>query len=60
MTDAAEIEAIAAANTLAPQELSDTEIRQLLAFLGALTDEASLAGRLGVPDTVPSGLVVER
>lgn len=60
MTDAAEIEAIAAANTLAPQELSDAEIRQLLAFLGALTDEASLAGRLGVPDTVPSGLVVER
>ena len=60
MTDAAEIEAIAAANTLAPQELSDAELRQLLAFLGALTDEASIAGRLGVPKTVPSGLVIER
>ncbi|MEX5727363.1 cytochrome c peroxidase [Rhodovulum iodosum] len=55
-----DLAAIAAANELALQELSDSEIAQLIAFLGSLTDRASLAGRLGVPDEVPSGLPVER
>ena len=51
---------IAAANGLAPLALSDDEVDTLLAFLLSLTDEASLEGRLGVPQTVPSGLPVER
>lgn len=39
--------------------LDDSDFDALLAFLGSLRDEASLAGRLGVPVKVPSGLPVE-
>ncbi|MCA0869505.1 c-type cytochrome [Seohaeicola saemankumensis] len=56
----AERAAIAAANELAPVTLSDAEIADLLAFLDALSDPTSLAGRMGVPDAVPSGLPVAR
>ncbi|MBV1927085.1 MAG: cytochrome-c peroxidase [Rhodobacteraceae bacterium] len=55
-----EIAAIAAANELAPVTLTDTEVSQILAFLETLTDEQSLKGRLGIPQTVPSGLPVDR
>jgi cytochrome c peroxidase len=55
-----EVDAIAAANTLVPVALSDAEVAQLLAFLEALTDPASLTGRLGVPQSVPSGLPVDQ
>ena len=57
-SDPAERAAIAAANTLAPVSLTDAEVADLIAFLHALTDETSLAGRLGEPETVPSGLVM--
>jgi cytochrome c peroxidase len=40
--------------------LTDDELGALVVFLAALTDEASLAGRLGIPETVPSGLPVDR
>lgn len=60
MDAAAEVSAIAAANTLGSQHLSDTEIADLMAFLAALTDETALAGRLGVPAHVPSGLPVDQ
>ena len=40
--------------------LLDEDIASLIAFLDALTDEASIAGRLGIPDAVPSGLPVDR
>ena len=52
--------AIAAANELSPSNLSETEIIQIVAFLNALSDTASLAGKLGVPRTVPSGLPVDQ
>lgn len=55
----AEAAAILAANELAAVALSDAEIDRIVAFLGALTDPAALAGRLGVPETVPSGLPVD-
>ncbi len=55
-----EMQAIAQANELAPVKLGEDEIADILAFLDALTDETSLAGRLGVPDAVPSGLPVPR
>lgn len=55
-----EIEAIAAANELSPVFLTDDEVAQLLAFLETLTDEQSLAGRMGIPESVPSGLLLER
>ncbi|MEO0381840.1 MAG: cytochrome-c peroxidase, partial [Pseudomonadota bacterium] len=60
LNDAAEIEAIAAANILRPQSLTDSEVGDLLAFLAALTDPQSLRGALGVPETVPSGLPVDQ
>ena len=56
--DGAELQAMIAANVLPPKALSAQDIRALVAFLEALTDEASLQGRLGVPDAVPSGLPV--
>ncbi len=40
--------------------LQQDEIDLLVAFLETLTDETALAGRRGVPDTVPSGLPVAR
>ncbi|MCL6282417.1 c-type cytochrome [Ruegeria sp. 2012CJ41-6] len=57
LNDPQEVAKIAAANDLAPLALSDDEIADLIAFLGALTDDAK---RLGVPDIVPSGLPVDR
>ena len=60
LTDAAEIDAIAAANVLLPLSLTDAEVDDILAFLNALTDPQSLRGALGVPASVPSGLPVDQ
>jgi len=60
LNDPAEIDAIAAANTLAPVSLSDVEVAQLIAFLHILSDPAGQTGRMGVPATVPSGLPVDQ
>jgi len=49
---------IADANELAPVDLTETEVAQLVAFLGALTDDASRDLRSEVPNRVPSGLEV--
>lgn len=40
--------------------LSDAEIARIMAFLETLTEPAAIAGRLGTPDRVPSGLPVDR
>ncbi len=58
--DGVERDAIALANALEPRALSDQEVADLVAFLATLTDETSLTGRLGIPDTVPSGLAVDQ
>ncbi len=60
MVDPTEMARISAANELAPRVLSQAEVNAIIAFLGALTDEDSLDGRLGVPATVPSGLPVDQ
>lgn len=60
MDDPAEVAAIADANELAPLALTDGEIDAITAFLHTLTDAESVAGRLGVPDKVPSGLAVDK
>ena len=60
MEDPAELAAIGAANELEPFDLTDAEIAALQAFLHELTDPLADAGRLGVPDAVPSGLPVPR
>lgn len=43
-----------------PVDLTDAEIDQIIDFLDALNDPVSLGHRLGVPDSVPSGLPVEQ
>lgn len=59
LDDPDEMAAIAAANELEPQTLSNEEVNQLLAFLNSLTDPFSSNGRLGIPKSVPSGLPVD-
>ncbi len=56
----AELESISTANELAPVALTNAEVSDLMAFLDSLTDPLSLAGRLGVPARVPSGLPVDQ
>lgn len=60
LDDPVEIEAILAAVSLPPVALSEADISALMAFLGSLTDETALKGRMGIPETVPSGLKVDR
>ena len=60
LDDPNELAAIADANTLEPVSLSDEDVADILAFLEALSDPVSLDGRLGVPESVPSGLAVDR
>lgn len=60
LEDPDEMARITAANEVRPVSLSETEIGQIVAFLESLTDAGSLAGRLGIPETVPSGLPVDR
>lgn len=56
MHDPEQVSAIAAAVITPPVSLSDADVAALVAFLDTLTDTASLQGRLGIPDKVPSGL----
>ena len=56
----ADVAAIAAAVTIESVQISDQHVTALIAFLDALTDPAALEGRLGVPQTVPSGLPVDQ
>lgn len=44
---------------ISPISLSEDEIDDLVSFLNALTGETTANGRLGRPDTVPSGLGVD-
>ncbi|MFC7705894.1 cytochrome-c peroxidase [Plastorhodobacter daqingensis] len=52
--------AIAAAVRRAPLQLAADDRSALLSFLESLTDKGAIAGRLGIPEAVPSGLPVER
>ncbi len=56
MMDPAQVAQIAAAVTVAPVALTQDDVAALVAFLDSLTDPAAVAGRLGVPVAVPSGL----
>ena len=57
LDDPGVVEAIAAAVEVTPQPLGDEDVAAILAFLKALEDPAE---RLGVPESVPSGLKVDR
>ena len=48
------------AAAVAPGTLTPDQVMQIVAFLQTLSDPVALTGRLGVPDTVPSGLPVDR
>lgn len=54
-----EVAAIDAA-AVAGKALDDTAIAAIIAFLETLRDQEAINGRLGVPDSVPSGLPVDR
>ena len=58
MDDPAELGAIADAVQTPPIALGDDDIADIVAFLDSLSDAQALAGRLGVPSFVPSGLDV--
>lgn len=60
MDDPDAVAAIAAAVTTPPVSLSDGDVAALVAFLESLTDPIAVKGRLGVPDSVPSGLDVAK
>ncbi|WGH79919.1 cytochrome-c peroxidase [Jannaschia ovalis] len=57
--DRREMARVRAAVDIAPVALSEAEIADLVAFLGALEGRESVKGRLGKPAAVPSGLPVE-
>ncbi len=58
--DPAEQQALRASVRIAPRRLEAEDIAALVAFLETLDDPEALAGRLGIPETVPSGLAVDR
>lgn len=60
LANAEERAAIRAAVELAPIPLSDTELAEIEAFLASLTDPVALRERMGVPESVPSGLPLDR
>lgn len=59
-SDTREMARVRQAVDIRPVALSDADIADLVAFLGALEGGYSRYGRLGIPDAVPSGLAVER
>jgi len=58
MDDAAQVAAISDAVQHKGVPLTAQEVADIVAFLETLTDPASIDGRLGIPETVPSGLPV--
>ena len=58
MDDPTEVAKIANAVSVMPVLLSSTEVSEIVAFLGALSDSSALTGRLGIPGSVPSGLAI--
>jgi len=60
MDDFDEVMRIAEATEITPVELTEQQVQDLLAFLDALTDPQAIAGKLGAPDSVPSGLPMDR
>lgn len=54
-----EVMALIQSSTIKPIDLSDEEVAALVSFLKSLSDPQSLAGRLGKPEEVPSGLLLD-
>ncbi|APE45295.1 cytochrome-c peroxidase [Sulfitobacter alexandrii] len=60
MRDPEQVAAILGAVRAPAVKLSPGEVAEIVAFLETLTDPVAVKGRLGVPETVPSGLPVPR
>lgn len=60
LSDSRERARIRAAVDITPRNLSEQDIDDLVAFLHGLTGAESVHGRLGRPETVPSGLPVDK
>lgn len=60
LENAEDVAAISNANKLAPTAMSTKNMQQIMAFMNALTDTASLKGALGIPASVPSGLPIDQ
>lgn len=60
LDDPNEISAISSSVGFTPIQLKDEEIAAILAFLSALNDPNVMKGRMGIPQSVPSGLFVDR
>jgi cytochrome c peroxidase len=58
-SDSREMARQAAVLDIEPQELSDGQVADIVAFLNSLTGKTALVRPLGRPDTVPSGLPVD-
>ncbi|MEM9796841.1 MAG: cytochrome c peroxidase [Pseudomonadota bacterium] len=58
-SDRREMARVASRVDIAPVALTEADVADLVAFLGALEGGESRRGRLGRPDTVPSGLPVD-
>ena len=58
-SDPLEIARQAAKVDISPIFLKDAEISDILSFLGSLTGKASVLGKLGIPESVPSGLSLD-
>nr|WP_299164848.1 cytochrome c peroxidase [uncultured Tateyamaria sp.] len=57
--DRLEMARLRAAVPMTNIQMSDAEVTQIVAFLGALTGETARDGPLGIPASVPSGLPVD-
>lgn len=60
MEDFDEVLNIASAIDIPSTQLSERDIAALIIFLNSLTDPVSQTGRLGAPDTLPSGLPLDQ
>lgn len=60
LDDPIEVAAISQAVTTQPVSLSDVDLAKISVFLQNLTDGVAVAGRLGIPQSVPSGLSIDR
>ena len=60
LEDRREMDRLRARLDIQPMSLTELELDDLVTFLHALTGSASIRGRLGIPDRVPSGLAVDR
>jgi cytochrome c peroxidase len=45
---------------LEAQVFNDSDVQDLVKFMGALTGQTARDGRLGVPESVPSGLQIDK